>query len=159
MQMTPPLSFRNASDTDKEFLFRCYAATRAAEFEALGWPDVQLEAFLRMQYDARSRGYKSEFPDAQVLIVEYDGFPAGALTIDRTGPSTRLIDIAVLPEFQGKNIGTTVIRWLLDEGDPVELSVAANNLGAQSLYGRLGFDMVEAGEMYHRMRWEPKPDK
>jgi len=54
--------------------------------------------------------------------------------------------IALLPEVQGRGVGTAVIRDLLRDArsrnKPLSLSVTEQNTGAIRLYNRLGFITV-----------------
>jgi ribosomal protein S18 acetylase RimI-like enzyme len=72
------------------------------------------------------------------------------MRVDRSPKLLRLIDIAMLPEWQGKGIGTHLIRDLIGERLPVVLHVAIDN-PARALYERLGFEVKAAEGIYLRM--------
>src|SRR6476661_6051452 len=135
----PQTEIRPATDEDLEFLFHAYASSREAEFAAASWPAPQLESFLRMQFNIRSRGYEAQFPNARTYVVSCEKRDAGALIVDRGESVITLIDIVVVPEFRGRNMGTGLIMELLSEGKPVELTVGTVNTAAKRLYERLGF--------------------
>ncbi len=78
-------------------------------------------------------------------------FPANAKAYSQTDPATPELAIAVLPEFSGQGVGTTLLWHLLTAARPhypaVALNVRADN-PALRLYQRLGFEIV--GTMINR---------
>ncbi len=46
--MTANIRLRPIVEADREFLYRCYASTRAEELSVLDWSDETKEEFLRM---------------------------------------------------------------------------------------------------------------
>lgn len=47
-RMTANIRLRPIVEADREFLYRCYASTRAEELSVLDWSDETKEEFLRM---------------------------------------------------------------------------------------------------------------
>ena len=82
--------------------------------------------------------------------------PIGRLYVDRRTEEIRIIDIALLPEYRGKGVGSKLIRALLDEAEqermPVRIHVERFN-PALRLYRRLGFKVVEDEGVYYLMEW------
>jgi len=145
---------------DEQFLRRLYASSRAGELAVVGWQPEQLEAFLEMQYSARERHYRKQFPDADDLLVLVGGQPAGRLCVNRGNQELRVVDIALLPKHRGSGIGGALIAGLQEEattaGLPLALQVEAGNPAA-NLYRRLGFVSDAADGVYNSMRWTPEP--
>ena len=82
--------------------------------------------------------------------------PIGRLYVEREPDLIRLMDIALLTEHRGKQIGTKLIEALLAEADEnnqtVRLFVFKENFGAHKLYKRLGFqDLGVEGGLYLKM--------
>jgi ribosomal protein S18 acetylase RimI-like enzyme len=102
---------------DGDFLLSLYASTRTAELAILGWPQQQLDAFVRMQFEAQSRGYAATFPGADSSVVMVEGMPAGRLIVDRSDDEIRIVDIALLPEFRRAGVGSALVRPLLEEAE------------------------------------------
>lgn len=144
-----------ASEADTEFLFKVYVGTRRDEVAGWGWEPVQQEAFLRMQFSFQRRSYDL-YPGADRRTIWHDSCPVGSLMVGRTDSEIRLIDIALLPEYQNAGIGTAVIRELQDEaaaaGKPLCLSVAVGN-PARRLYERLGFAVTGETGTHYAMQW------
>lgn len=149
--MPDSITLRPTGDDDAEFLFRVYAAARAAELAATGWDDQLQEAFLRQQFAAQTGHYRLHYPNADFLVIEEHGQPIGRFYIARQADEIRLLEIALLPEFQRRGIGTRLVRDLLVEGtaagQPVRLHVERFNPAAR-LYERLGFRVIGEGEVY-----------
>lgn len=72
--------------------------------------------FCRTPFEARHLDYTSRYSKAWFLLLEQRREPAGRLYIDLTGPSLHLIDIALLPAFQGRGIGIGILRALPGPG-------------------------------------------
>ena len=158
--MNPSITLREVVEEDREFLYRVYASTREDELAPVPWSDAEKENFLRMQFNAQDKHYRSHFPDARYEIVLLDGRPIGRLYVHRRDDEIRVLDIALLPEHRGAGIGGSLMRELLaeaaDAGKPVRIHVERNN-PAMRLYHRLGF--TECGEtgVYYLMEWTPDP--
>ena len=66
-------------------------------------------------------------------------------------PGSILGRIEILPEAQGRGIGTAVIRDLLGRGRVVRLHVFTNNVRARRLYEKLGFSVDRHAEREGRI--------
>lgn len=84
---------------------------------------------------------------AEILI--HAGKPVGSLEVARDGLDWDLIQIQLIPEFQGRGLGTQILRDLMAEakraGASVRLSVLERS-PARRLYERLGFSVLEEDE-------------
>lgn len=149
---------RPESEDDREFLLAVFASARAFEMDLLDWSDARKEQFLRMQFHAQSSHYRQYYQAADFLIILVGSVPAGRLCIHRGGSEMRIVDIALLPEFRGRGVGTKLLRGVLEEADmtgaAVTMHVEKSNR-AQDLYRRLGFDPVEDKDVHWLMRREP----
>lgn len=148
------LLLRSVTTLDEAFLFEVYASTREEEIAAWGWDAARCGEFLRMQYDARRRGYQGQHPDADDRVILRGEEAVGRMLVNRAGDHIRLIDIAVLPRYRNMGIGTRLIRELIAEGRvsgrPLRLHVAKDNRAAR-LYRRLGFSVVREDAIYCEM--------
>jgi len=106
------------------------------------------------------RDYEARFPQADYQLILFDGKPAGRLWVARTPEQIRLLDIAVLPEFQNRKIGTYLLRNLIREseetGTPLRHMIFKLNTGARRFYERLGFRLIEDERMYLLMERHPE---
>ena len=151
-------ALRPVSSDDAELLFRIYASTRTEELAPVPWTEEQKSAFLRQQFGAQTTYWAEQYPDVERSVVEVDGLPAGRFYVHRAPGEIRLIDIALLPAFRGRGIGTALIRGLCEEatrvGACVGIHVEIFN-PARALYERLGFEPCDERGMYLFMVWRP----
>jgi ribosomal protein S18 acetylase RimI-like enzyme len=154
--VVPAWTLRAATAEDVGWLFRIYASTREEELAATGWPDEVKAQFLGMQFQAQDRYYRQVYPDASFDLVEVSGEPAGRLYVNRAPDEIRIIDIALLPAFRGRGLGSAILRAVLDEADavgrPVTIHVEQHN-PALRLYQRLGFRVLDTRGLYHFLEW------
>lgn len=156
-----PERLRPVEAGDDPFLFDLYASTRAAEFAVMGWDDIQLRAFLQMQFNAQRQSYQMAYPEAEHSIVEVAGRPAGRLLVDRTRAAHCLVDIALLPEHRGGGIGTRLVRTVQTRASDAAASVVLHVLHgnpARRLYERLGFRPIGDTGTHLEMEWTPGSD-
>jgi ribosomal protein S18 acetylase RimI-like enzyme len=135
-------------DTDFEFRFGVYKATIKPYLDQmLDWTDAEEEAFLRSNLTQTSN-------HAAIMVA---GERVGTTQIVETADSISLHQIAIVPEYQGRGIGSAIVQSLIARaevtGKPVHLSVFHANTGARRLYERLGFTVVadterDAGMVY-----------
>jgi ribosomal protein S18 acetylase RimI-like enzyme len=152
------VSRRPATDDDLPFLLRVYASTREEELRAVPWTPDQTEEFLRSQFELQHREYHRNHPDASFEVLLVDGAEAGRLYVRRTDDEVHVLDIALLPEFRDRGIGTALLHELMDEaagaGRVASIYVEQTNR-ALSLYRRLGFEPVADQGIYMLMEWRP----
>ncbi|HKQ99539.1 MAG TPA: GNAT family N-acetyltransferase [Pyrinomonadaceae bacterium] len=153
------ISLRAVQPADAQFLYEVYASTRAEELAQVQWPEAQLQAFLRMQLNARDQSYRMHYPSIDDHVILFKDEPAGRLILVRRDDEIRLADIALLPEYRSAGIGSVLIKGLMDEaktsGKPIRLQVETQNRGAHSLYERLGFTTASETMTHFQMEYRP----
>jgi ribosomal protein S18 acetylase RimI-like enzyme len=138
---------RPVRERDEAHLRRVYASTREDELAVVDWGDGDRDAFLQHQFAAQDAHYRT-YPDASLDVIEVDGQPAGRLYVARWPEEIRIMDIALLPPFRNRGVGTALLRELLDEAADSRrrLTIHVEKLNpALALYERLGF--VEADDV------------
>jgi GNAT superfamily N-acetyltransferase len=152
-------TLRPARPEDREHLLAVYASTRADELAPVPWTEEQKSAFVKMQFDAQDAHYREHYEGATYEVIEVDGVPAGRLYLHRKPKEIRLVDIALLPAFRGKGIGTRLLAEIIAEakgrGVPVTIHVEMFN-PARRLYERLGFTPVEEHGVHVLMERRPE---
>ncbi|QAY67088.1 GNAT family N-acetyltransferase [Paenibacillus protaetiae] len=142
------------------FLERLYYETRRGEMEQWGFAPQQLAEIVKLQFRARELAYQTNYPGSECRIISDDGQPVGAYRVYYGTDAIRLVDIALLPAARGGGIGTSLLRMLQDQARqrqlPLRLSVDNGNTRARLLYERLGFQVVQEGELYSEMNWPPQ---
>ena len=84
----------------------------------------------------------------------------GRLWVGRRPEETRLLDIALLPEFRNRGVGEVLLRRLIEgarrDGLPLRHMVFVLNEGAKRFYERFGFVVFEEVGAYLHMEWRPE---
>ncbi|PYS43623.1 MAG: GNAT family N-acetyltransferase, partial [Acidobacteria bacterium] len=97
-------------------------------------------------------------PDAEYKVILIDDQPAGRIWIGRNAEQIRLLDIALLSEFQNRGAGTLLLRKLIDEsnrsGKVLRHMVFVLNNDAHRFYERLGFVVIEDFGAYKHMEYK-----
>lgn len=157
------LKLRPVAPGDERFLLSVYDSTRANELAQAEWQEGQREAFVKWQFDLQRREYDARFPDAEYNVILIDDQPAGRIWIGRDAAQIRLLDIALLPEFQNRGAGTRLLRQLIDEsrasGKPLRHMVFVLNNDAHRFYERLGFAVIDDLGAYKHMEWDVTGDR
>jgi ribosomal protein S18 acetylase RimI-like enzyme len=152
------LTFRPITDADQPFLKQVYASTRLEELAIVPWSEEQLQAFLEFQFNAQHTFYQNNFKQAHYWVIEQADVPVGRLYLDRRADEICIIDIALLPAYRDRGVGTAVLNTILAEAQaknqPVRIHVEPNNR-ALNLYHRLGFRQIGDIGVYHLMEWTP----
>lgn len=150
---------REAGPVDDNFLLGLYRSTRTEEIASWRWSEAQADNFLKFQYEAQKRHYLAQFPEAEHQVIVFQGVDLGRIMTARLENEIRLIDIAVLPQYRNRGIGSKLIESLLIEaessGRTVRLSVEKNN-PAVRLYQRLGLVATGDTGVHYAMEWRAK---
>jgi len=154
------LELRAVTADDDEFLLSIYASTREAELAQAEWQEGQKEAFLKWQFDLQRSEYDARFPDGEYFVILIDHRPAGRIWIGQDANQIRLLDIAILRDFQNRGAGTYLLRQLIAEaaraGKVLRHMVFVLNDDAHRFYERLGFVIIEDLGAYKHMEWNPQ---
>ena len=153
-------ALRPINPDDLPFLLALYASTREQELAVVPWDAAQKAAFLKMQFDAQHAHYQEHYAGASFDVILVAGQPAGRLYVARWPKEIRIIDIAFVPGFRGRGLGTRLIADLQREanGRGVPLTIHVERLNpALRLYERLGFELAEDKGVYLFLHWKPRP--
>jgi GNAT superfamily N-acetyltransferase len=157
------LTLRPVTKEDDLFLLEVYASTRSDELDQAEWAEGQREMFVRWQFDLQRREYDARFPDAKYQLILIDGKPAGRIWTGEDDEQIRLLDIALLPQFQKRGAGTMLLRELMKEaataGKLLRHMVFVLNNDAHRFYERLGFVVIEDLGAYKHMEYRPAEEK
>jgi len=155
------VTLRAVMPDDDSFLLSVYDSTRAEELAQVEWQPGQREVFVRWQFDMQRREYEARFPEAEYFVILINDEAAGRIWIGEEPQRIRLLDIALLPQFQNRGAGTALLRWLIDRAKTSEKTlrhmVFMLNNDAHRLYERLGFVVIEDVGAYKHMEWSAPP--
>lgn len=138
------VSFRQATNADYDFLYQLHVAALREYIEVLwGWEETWQQEYFSRKFDPQYR-----------KIIQIDGRDAGVLVVEQQKQQLYIALIEILPQFQGRGVGTAILTDLCDQARErnqiVTLHVLKSNSPARRLYERLGF--VVAGEEEYRVK-------
>lgn len=91
-------------------------------------------------------------------VIEYDGRRCGYVCVERGPDVVRLQEIDIDPAFQGRGIGSMIVRSVIDLarslGLPAVLETLHENRAAD-LYRRLGFLETGVSDTHTQFRLDP----
>jgi GNAT superfamily N-acetyltransferase len=145
-EVTTDYSLRAASSSDIPFLVDLRVITMGTTI-LKHQPWIAAEQIARVHY---------RFDCARVITLRAQDI--GLWKVASDSSMTELIQVQLLPEFQGLGIGTHLIRRLQEECRlamrPIKLHVFASN-PALKLYERLGFRVADQDEHSFQLLWQP----
>lgn len=147
---------RPETDDDLPFLRALYASTREEELAITGWSHEQKLAFCNSQFDAQRHHYRTYITNCRFDVLEYRGEPVGRLYLEPRMTQLNVVDIALMPAWRAKGIGTAMLEAVKETarqtGRGVCIFVEQYN-PALRLYRRLGFTEVRKDGLYFEMEW------
>lgn len=131
------ITTRTAVSEDKDFLkILKFVSMRQYVESVYGWDDAVQDKFFEDSF----------YPD-KIQIIRYNNQNVGMYELQERNEYCFLVRIEILPAFQSKGIGTTIIHQIVEyvskTGKPLRLQVFKVN-PAQKLYQRIGF--IATGE-------------
>lgn len=148
----PSFSLRKANEEDLPFLFKVSTDAMKPVVETLN-PDKEFNQ------EEELAKYIEKFEPEKIQIIQYNSKDVGRLRVVRSPDSIYIGGIQILPEFQGKGIGTAVFKELVEESNstniPIVLEVHDVNEPAISFYTKLGFELGEKVGNQTIMRYLP----
>jgi GNAT superfamily N-acetyltransferase len=157
------LTLRPVTPDDDPFLLALYHSTRDDELSQAQWQEGQRDVFVRWQFDLQRKEYDSRFPDARYQVILIDDEAAGRIWIGADEEQIRLLDIALLPQFQKRGAGTVLLRALMQEAEAdgkfLRHMVFVLNNNAHRFYERLGFVVIDDVGGYKHMEYRSQEQK
>jgi ribosomal protein S18 acetylase RimI-like enzyme len=147
--MSPPSwTLRLARPDDRDFLLGLKQATMQTSIDQVwGWDDAEQRVF-----------FDDRFTPERWQIIQVEGEDVGVLVVDEDQEQLFLAEIELLPIWQGRGIGTSVIRSLMassaESGKSIRLRVLHVNSRARELYERLGFRTFKEIDTHTYLCWD-----
>jgi ribosomal protein S18 acetylase RimI-like enzyme len=153
------ISLRPVTPDDEPFEIALFDITWDDLLSLMDLPPEQRVAMAAFQVRAQRASYANDYPDATTAIIEADGVAIGKYIYASRQDEIIFIDIAIIPGYQSRGIGSLVITPQLKEireGRKMGyLRVRKDNLRAIALYERTGFRVIEEEEINYRMALSP----
>jgi len=143
------LRFRPAAPEDSEFAYQVKKASFGEYVEKVwGWDESE-------QRDLHTRRFQSQ----DVEIIELNGSDLGFIATVTTPEALRLYQMFILPEYQGRGIGSECVNRVVEKAKaftiPVRLQVLKVNKRARAFYERLGFRTIGENDTHIKMEKMP----
>jgi [ribosomal protein S18]-alanine N-acetyltransferase len=128
----------------------------------MNWQDVPALAALERELFASDAWSQQTWwaelagrPRRCYIVGERDGAVVGYAGVDRRGEVADVMTIAVAPDAQGQGLGSLLMDWLIDAArrggaEHLMLEVRADNVAAQRLYTKMGFEMLTVRRRYYQ---------
>ncbi|QFI37987.1 GNAT family N-acetyltransferase [Moritella marina ATCC 15381] len=135
------IAYRLATEQDYDFAFKL---KKAAEYEPIkaifGWDEA-----------VQQQMHAQEWADGKPMLICIDGFAVGSYKIEMESNHIHFCRFFLLPEYQGKGIGSQVLKQLIsfakEKQLPCKLShLQGNRVG--ELYARFGFVIDSCDEQF-----------
>lgn len=128
------INYRKATEQDIDFLFELRTKTMTEHYVSSHLPTDKESTLQRILY---------HFEKANIITLNNE--PIGLLKINKAENHIEVLQIQIDPKFQGKGIGKSILKDIIDEASvtrkPIRLSVLKTNK-AQTLYTVLGFKII-----------------
>ena len=139
------LSIRKAREIDSEFVFAVKKeAFREYAEQVWGWD----ESHQRESHNAR-------FASHDFRIIGFRGTNVGFFATSNTSEKLTLHQLFILPEYQGRGIGSACMTRIVNEAKmeqkPVMLQVLKINTRAIAFYERIGFKIASDDSTHVQM--------
>jgi len=152
------LTLRPLTTEDAPFLLRLYKSSRGDDLRELGWDETRIDDFLEMQYQAQRTFDEQDYAKATDQLILWSGNRAGRLLVEARENEIRCVDLALLPEFRNRGLGTILMRRLQQQAvtahKPLRLQVIRYSR-AINLFERLGFVRTSETGTHFQMEWKP----
>jgi GNAT superfamily N-acetyltransferase len=139
------VKLRKATANDSEFAYRTKKEALGKYVEQVwGWDDEE-----------QRRLHDQRFTPENFRVIQASGIDSGILAPARKTDCLRLNQLFILPEYQGRGIGTLCMMHVLKDAAayklPVRLRVLKVNSRAAAFYKRLGFRIIGESDTHMLM--------
>jgi GNAT superfamily N-acetyltransferase len=144
------LKLISAIETDRAFYRHAHHVAYRPDIEKMfDWDEPQQDAFADKDFDERNP-----------TIIHYNGNKAGVVGWQDKSDYIWFGPIFILPEHQGYNIGTKIIKEFIGKANkqkiPLRLQTLIVNEKAKIWYEKLGFKAIGQSAIHWQMEYLPK---
>jgi ribosomal protein S18 acetylase RimI-like enzyme len=158
--MSQVLTLRPARIDDQEFLYLLFYSVYLEKLHPVPMSEEEKKQLLDLMYQGFTQHYNSRAISSDDRLVLLNNESIGRIILLQTCEEIRLADLAILPQYRGRGIGSALISQVQTESvmskRPIRLQVARFDR-ALRLYQRLGFYKTDAIGPYLHLEWSSKP--
>ena len=135
--MHKTIELRPATRKDYDFLYYVKKTTLKPYIEEIwGWDEDIQQAFFANSFDTKTH-----------QVIFYKGIAIGLLETFINDHKIDVIELELLPEYQGKQIGSSILKDILKTANQNNMKVGIGcfkqNARAKKLYEKLGFHQIK----------------
>ena len=139
-----------ATEADRAFCKKAHhIAYRDVISSMFAWDEKQQDAYADKDFD-----------ECALNIIQYEGHSVGVIGWKEESDQLWFGPIFLLPEYQGKGIGSFLIKQCIDKACalklPLRLQTLRLNTEAKRLYKKLGFRVLSFCDVYWQMEYAPQ---
>jgi GNAT superfamily N-acetyltransferase len=154
--MSQILTLRPTRADDQEFLYRLFYSVHSEKLRLGPLGEEEKTKLVELMYQGFIRHYSSLAPVSDDRLILLNNESIGRMILLQTREEIRLADLAILPEYRQRGIGSALIGQVQTESmmskRPVRLQVAQFDR-ALGLYRRLGFYKTDVEGPYIHLEW------
>lgn len=153
------IKLKEITENDIPFLYSVYRSTRLEELAPANFSEIELESFLKMQFNLQHTQYMQSYSNPSFDIIMAEDTPVGRLYVNRETNDIRIIDIALLAEHRRKGIARKLFEDLIDESETKKVSLSLHvehENPIMHFYKEIGFKYGEDKGVYLFMKRSPK---
>jgi ribosomal protein S18 acetylase RimI-like enzyme len=143
------MKLRAATSSDTPFL---------RELHHRVYREVVLRQFGEWDEKAQDEWFEKGMADAAFFVAEEDGEPIGAIGLREASDRVHLVELQMLPEYQGQGFGSALLRDQIERAERNQqcliLRVLLENR-ARDLYARHGFVITGRTDTHYSMERQP----
>ncbi len=126
-------SLKLATKSDTDFIFRLKKQTLKEHIDQIwGWDD-----------EFQRQTIEKEFIEENNFLISLGNDLIGLLEIDETDEELHIVELEILPEYQGQGLGSEILQDIIvkmkDKGKRIRLGCFYINKRALKLYEKNGF--------------------
>ncbi len=133
---------RSAKKGDIEFARKTHHAA---------FKDIVIRQFGKWDEELQNKFFKNDIASDDFDIILFDGIPCGYACVEISGEFVHIKELVISPEFQGKGIGSLLLKSAIETAKtkniPVKIEVLKQNQ-AKELYSRFGFRKYDETETH-----------
>ena len=139
------LILREASPDDSEFAYLVKKAAFRGYIERVwGWDE-----------ECQRELHQRRFASQDFRVIQSAGIDVGILAIERRPDCLKVNQLFIMPDHQGRGIGTACMRVIIEEAQTrrisIRLQVLKVNSRAIAFYRRLGFTPIDENATHVQM--------
>lgn len=148
---------RPASAEDEGLVYTVFSSTWQDAVAAMPNPALG-QHFLRIQYTAQERRFRTRYPDLERWVMMIGEEPVGRLYLQHSPTALHLVDLTLLPEYRGQGIGRALVAELMaeatEQGVPLRMRLGRTHDAIRQAM-RIGFRVVAEDDVETRLEWTP----